>query len=84
MLCWKRLFIVSKRTGSARLFADERSAIVGTISGRNSVGNNRDVLWEDPGMMGTEDDLFASGQRKGGAALGRREDACTRPKRGHV
>ena len=39
MLCWNSLSIVSKRIGSARLLADELAAMLGTNSGRSSVGD---------------------------------------------
>ena len=39
MLCWNSLSIVSKRIGSAKLLADDLSSILGSISGRCSVGD---------------------------------------------
>ena len=46
MLCWNSLSIVSKRIGSARFLADELSVILGTISVRSSVCEQRLALWE--------------------------------------
>lgn len=45
MLCLNSLSIIPKRTGSARFFTDELSAMVGTLSGRSSVGEHRPALW---------------------------------------
>lgn len=47
MLCWNSLSIVSKRTGSARLFADELFAMMSSISSRNGVGKDRFVRSKD-------------------------------------
>ena len=51
MLCWNSLSIVSKRTGSARLFADELSAIMSSIFRGNGVGKDDFVLRGSPGVM---------------------------------
>lgn len=63
MLCWNSLSIASKRTGSARLFIEELSAMLRTISSRKQCRAKDDfVLWED-GVVRRGERLFAREQR---------------------